>query len=42
MRSIYHTNKGELNLHFHIYNINNDILTDIKKYSNRFPELNIS
>lgn len=42
MRSIYHTNKGELNLHFHIYNINNDILTDIKKYANRFPELNIS
>ncbi|MEQ9902914.1 MULTISPECIES: hypothetical protein [Pectobacterium] len=40
--SIYETNKSNFNVHFHIYNITDDVLVDIKKNKKKFPELNIS
>lgn len=42
MRSVYHTNRGTLNVHFHIYDVTDNVLTDIHKNSALFPELNIS
>ncbi|MGM3175854.1 putative nucleotide-diphospho-sugar transferase [Dickeya lacustris] len=40
--SIYENNKHEFNVHFHVYNISNQVFIDIEKKKNRFLELNIS
>jgi len=42
LRSIYHTNRDELNVHFHIYNMNDTLMADIQRNVDSFPELHIS
>ncbi|MCU1791469.1 hypothetical protein [Pectobacterium polaris] len=40
--SIYETNKDNFNVHFHIYNIDDETYSDVLKKKASFPELNIS
>ncbi|MCA7012771.1 hypothetical protein LF934_08955 [Dickeya dadantii] len=40
--SLYETNKDSLNVHIHVYDIDNETFNDIKEKKQQFPELNIS
>lgn len=40
--SLYETNKDSLNVHIHVYDIDDNTLNDIKDKKKQFPELNIS
>ncbi|UMO86063.1 hypothetical protein HP572_11615 [Pectobacterium sp. PL64] len=40
--SIYETNKDNFNVHFHVYNIDDETYSDVLKKKASFPELNIS
>ncbi|RNM26665.1 hypothetical protein EFS38_02640 [Dickeya undicola] len=40
--SLYETNKDSLNVHIHVYNIDDETFNDIKAKKQQFPELNIS
>ncbi|ACT06440.1 conserved hypothetical protein [Dickeya chrysanthemi Ech1591] len=40
--SLYETNKNTLDVHLHVYNIDDETHEDIKKRKLQFPELNIS